>query len=70
MDKSSLTERDICTKFIIPSIVAAGWDLDLQVREEVAFTKGRVVVRGKLHSRGWHVVPTSCCTTVPIFLWP
>ncbi|WP_355586273.1 EcoAI/FtnUII family type I restriction enzme subunit R [Xanthomonas cannabis] len=52
MDKSSLTERDICTKFIIPSIVAAGWDLDLQVREEVAFTKGRVVVRGKLHSRG------------------
>ncbi|MEA9824291.1 DEAD/DEAH box helicase family protein [Xanthomonas campestris pv. raphani] len=52
MDKSSLTERDICTKFIIPSIVAAGWDLDLQVREEVTFTKGRVVVRGKLHSRG------------------
>ncbi|MCC5049619.1 EcoAI/FtnUII family type I restriction enzme subunit R [Xanthomonas campestris] len=52
MDKSSLTERDICTKFIIPSIIAAGWDLDLQVREEVAFTKGRVVVRGKLHSRG------------------
>ncbi|WP_226426713.1 DEAD/DEAH box helicase family protein [Xanthomonas sp. MWU16-30325] len=52
MDKSSLTERDICTKFIIPSIVAAGWDLDLQVREEFAFTKGRVVVRGKLHSRG------------------
>ncbi|WP_338333752.1 DEAD/DEAH box helicase family protein, partial [Xanthomonas citri] len=52
MDKSSLTERDICTKFIIPSIAAAGWDLDLQVREEFAFTKGRVVVRGKLHSRG------------------
>ncbi|MDQ1118680.1 MULTISPECIES: DEAD/DEAH box helicase family protein [Pseudoxanthomonas] len=52
MDKSSLTERDICTKFIIPSIVTAGWDMDLQVREEVAFTKGRVVVRGKLHSRG------------------
>jgi len=52
MDKSSLTERDICTKFIIPSIATAGWDMDLQVREEVAFTKGRVVVRGKLHSRG------------------
>src|SRR3546814_14511988 len=52
MDKKSLSERDICTKFIAPAIQAAGWDIQNQVREEVRFTKGRVIVRGKLHSRG------------------
>lgn len=52
MDKKSLSERDICTKFIAPAIQQAGWDIQTQVREEVSFTKGRVVVRGRLHSRG------------------
>ncbi|MBA6117964.1 MULTISPECIES: EcoAI/FtnUII family type I restriction enzme subunit R [Pseudomonas putida group] len=52
MDKNSLTERDICSKYITPAITAAGWDLHKQVREEVSFTKGRIIVRGKLHSRG------------------
>lgn len=52
MDKKSLSERDICTKFIAPAIQQAGWDIQSQVREEVSFTKGRVIVRGKLHSRG------------------
>ena len=52
MDKKSLSERDICTQFITPAIVAAGWDLQRQVREEVTFTKGRVIVRGRLHTRG------------------
>lgn len=47
-----LSERDVCTKFITPAVVAAGWDLQTQIREEVSFTKGRIVVRGKLHSRG------------------
>lgn len=51
-DKKSLSERDICTKYITPAITAAGWDLHTQVREEVSFTKGRVIVRGKLHARG------------------
>lgn len=50
--KKSLTERDICTKFINPAIVKAGWDLHRQVREEVSFTAGRIIVRGKLHTRG------------------
>ena len=27
IDKTSLTERDICTKFINPALEAAGWDL-------------------------------------------
>ncbi len=52
MNKKALTERDICTKFILPAIKKAGWDEMLQVREEVYFTKGRVQVRGKLVSRG------------------
>ncbi|MCO7633080.1 DEAD/DEAH box helicase family protein [Pseudomonas guariconensis] len=52
MDKNSLTERDICSKYITPAITSAGWDLHKQVREEVSFTKGRIIVRGKLHSRG------------------
>lgn len=52
MDKKKLTERDICSKFITPALVSAGWDLHAQIREEVSFTKGRIIVRGKLHSRG------------------
>ncbi len=30
----------------------AGWDEVTQIREEVSFTKGRIIVRGKLVSRG------------------
>jgi type I restriction enzyme, R subunit len=52
IDKKSLSERDICTKFITPALVQAGWDLQTQIREEVSFTKGRVIVRGRLVSRG------------------
>ena len=52
MDKRTLSERDICTKFITPAITNAGWDAMSQIREEVSFTKGRIVVRGKLVSRG------------------
>lgn len=52
MDKRSLSERDICTKFITPALRAAGWDEMLQIREEVGFTKGRIIVRGKLVTRG------------------
>ncbi|MEN6682269.1 DEAD/DEAH box helicase family protein [Stenotrophomonas pavanii] len=50
MDKHSLSERDICTKFITPAIRGAGWQQD-QFREEVNLTDGRVMVRGKLASR-------------------
>ena len=52
MDKRSLSERDICTKFITPALRKAGWDEMLQIREEVGFTKGRIIVRGKLVTRG------------------
>ena len=36
MDKRSLSERDICTKFITPALRQAGWDEMLQIREEVS----------------------------------
>ena len=52
MDKRSLSERDICTKFITPALRRAGWDEISQLREEVSFTKGRIIVRGKLVTRG------------------
>ena len=54
MSKKELTEADIRSKFITPALTtsAAGWDLMTQVREEVYFTKGRVIVRGKMVKRG------------------
>jgi type I restriction enzyme R subunit len=50
MDKRQLSERDICTKFIIPAIQEAGWGQH-HIREEVKLTDGRVMVRGKLAVR-------------------
>jgi type I restriction enzyme R subunit len=52
MNKKELSERDICTKFITPALRHAGWDEVSQLREEVSFTKGRIIVRGKLVTRG------------------
>lgn len=49
---AKLSERDVCTKFITPALVAAGWDVQTQIREEVGFTKGRIIVRGRLVTRG------------------
>lgn len=52
INKKDLSERDICTKYITPAIVKAGWNMYTQIREEVTFTKGRVIVKGRLWSRG------------------
>ena len=51
-NKKNLSERDICTKFITPAVKEAGWDVLSQIREEVSFTKGRIIVRGRLVTRG------------------
>ena len=61
MDKKSLSERDICTKFITPAIVKAGWDSQKQLLEDVSFTDGidicpwkidcqRGTQKGRLHT--------------------
>ena len=55
MNKKSLTEADIRSKFITPALVGptgGKWNLMTQLREEVHFTRGRVIVRGKTVRRG------------------
>jgi type I restriction enzyme, R subunit len=55
MDKKALTEADIRSKYITPALTGpggAGWDLISQLREEVYFTRGRVIVRGTTVLRG------------------
>jgi len=54
MNKKQLSERDICTKYITPALEKAGWDVTTQIREEFPITKGRIIVRGKLHTRAKH----------------
>jgi type I restriction enzyme R subunit len=43
--------RTYGTKFIPPAVKQAGWDVLSQIHEEVYFTKGRIIVRGKLVTR-------------------
>ncbi len=50
-EKKSLSERDICTKYITPAIKEAGWDIHSQIREEVSFTDGRIFVKGNKTKR-------------------
>ncbi len=55
MNKKSLTEADIRTKFITPALLGPNgdkWNVMTQIREEAYFTKGRVIVRGKTVKRG------------------
>jgi type I restriction enzyme R subunit len=52
MNKKNLSERDICSKYINPAIEKAGWNMRTQVREEVSFTDGRIIVQGKMYTRG------------------
>ncbi len=51
MKKKQFSERDICTKFITPALERAGWDIGTQIREEFSLTNGRIIVRGKMHTR-------------------
>jgi type I restriction enzyme R subunit len=52
MHKKTLSEQDICSKFILPAITSAGWDLQNQIREQVTFTAGRIKIFGKSVTRG------------------
>ncbi|MCH8518297.1 DEAD/DEAH box helicase family protein [Candidatus Gracilibacteria bacterium] len=51
MDKKQLSERDICSKYINPALQLSDWDLEKQVREEVTFTDGKILIQGKRISR-------------------
>ncbi len=52
IDKSARSEQEIRTLYITPAIQAAGWDFATQVREEFQLTAGRIIVRGRIHTRG------------------
>ena len=55
MNKKTLSEADIRTKFITPALLGVNgdkWNVMTQIREEVFFTNGRVIVRGKTVRRG------------------
>ena len=76
MYKKQLSERDICTKFITPAIQSAGWQ-QIQFREEVKLTDGRVIVRGKLaiaskipKPKAAPSAPTMSCTPSPMSRLP
>lgn len=47
MNKKSLTETEIRSRYITPAINAAGWELDTVREEFYYFTQGRIIVRGK-----------------------
>jgi type I restriction enzyme R subunit len=51
-NKKDLSERDICTQFILPALIKSGWDVEKQIREEVFFTDGRIFVKGHKTARG------------------
>ena len=52
MDKKNLSEQDICSKYVLPAIIKAGYNLHSQIREQITFTAGRIQVHGKTISRG------------------
>ena len=51
MNKTALSESDICDRFITPAIERAGWTSD-KWRREFSFTDGKMIVRGKMVARG------------------
>lgn len=50
VNKKALTESEIRTRYITPALQQAGWKAD-QIREEITFTAGRIIVRGNLSLR-------------------
>jgi type I restriction enzyme, R subunit len=47
MNKKSLSESDICAEYITPALIQAGWDEATQLRREVYFTNGQIIMRGR-----------------------
>jgi len=51
MNKKQMSETEICLNFITPAIEKSGWNKK-QVRMNVYFTDGRIIVAGKTVKRG------------------
>ncbi len=45
------TEADTCRTYVLPALYRAGWT-DEQIREQVSFTPGRIIVTGNAVRRG------------------
>lgn len=45
------TEADTCRTYVLPKLYAAGWT-DEQLREQMTFTDGRILVQGRTAKRG------------------
>jgi type I restriction enzyme, R subunit len=63
--KQSLSEQDISSKFILPALQNAGWDNMTQIREQYTLTKGPILVRGKVHTRGQGYRPDFLLSYIP-----
>ncbi|MEZ5989861.1 MAG: DEAD/DEAH box helicase family protein [Planctomycetota bacterium] len=50
--REHLNETETCMRLITPALKSAGWDIDRQVRREVGFTAGQIMVRGSNVARG------------------
>lgn len=51
MDKKQQSETDMETKYIIPALQKAGWDVMTQIYQQYKLTDGKVTTRGQLYSR-------------------
>ena len=49
-DKKTLSEPEVCDRFITPAIRHAGWSLE-QIRREYQLTDGQVMVGGQKATR-------------------
>ena len=52
IDKKTLKEQEICSKFVTPALTQVGWDLLSQIREQYTITKGQVLIEGSYYARG------------------
>ena len=50
VSKKELSERDICTRFILPALIKACWNVEKQIREEV-FSPWPIYVKGNRTAR-------------------
>ncbi|MDO6523846.1 hypothetical protein Q4578_19810 [Shimia thalassica] len=48
MDKRLIFDGDICSKFILPALIAAGCNLKMQISKEKTLTAERIILRGKI----------------------
>ena len=48
MNKRTLSERDICTKFITPALENSGWDKQLQIPWQLKLERGNLILQNIL----------------------